>query len=178
LFIAAPALLAFGASGCAAQLAERNQLANELDQARGETAAEHARVTELEARMVVIERELANSKRAQVTRDTPVLAKLDQLIRVNEKALQRAQPEPPKAVTAPDPAALQSTMSSGWESPPAEDRCGDELDPAEQIERLVRRLHGARGSSWRGGLSLEQSQALRVLLRRDRELDRNSPWQD
>jgi hypothetical protein len=132
-------------------------------------------VTELEARLVVIERDLATSKRAQTTHDAPVLAKLDRLIRVNEKLLQRT-PEPAPAATATASVPLQSTLSS-TEALATEVSCGEGLPPAEQIERLVRRLHGGHGSSWRGGLSLEQSQALRVLLRRERELDADSPWQ-
>jgi hypothetical protein len=171
----ATCFLMLGSSGCAAQLAERNQLAAELVQARDEAAAERARVTELETRLLVIEKDLATSKRAQANHDAPVLAKLDRLIRVNEKLLQRT-PEPAPAVIATASVPLQSTMSSS-ESPATDDSCAEGLAPAEQIERLVRRLHGGHSASWRGGLSLEQSQALRVLLRRERELDANSPWQ-
>jgi hypothetical protein len=131
-------------------------------------------VAELEARLVVIERDVVTSKRAQATRDAPVLARLDHLIRVNERALQRA-PMASEPATGPGPTG--PALSSSQPAPAAkDDSCGEGLPPEEQLEHLVRRLHG-HSSGWRGGLSLEQNQALRVLLRRERELDADSPWQ-
>jgi hypothetical protein len=170
----APWLFAFASSGCAAQLAEQNRLERELTEARDDAASQRARVNELEQRLAVIERDVAANKRTQTARDTPVLAKLDRLIRVNEQLLQRV-PAPAPVVNASTP--VESPLISTQPATNSDPSCGEGLSPAEQIERLVRRLHGGSGSSWRGGLSLEQSQALRVLLRRERELDARSPWQ-
>lgn len=174
LSAAAPWVLLVSSTGCAAQLAEQNQLAMELLRAKDEAAAQRAHVAELEARLVLIEKEQVSSKRAQATRDGPVLAKLDHLIRVNERVLSHT-PETPASSPAPTSAPREPLMSSA--SPlPADDSCGEGLSPEEQLERLVRRIHG-HASGWRGGLSLEQSQALRILQRRERELDARSPWQ-
>lgn len=170
----APWLLAVGSSGCAAQLVGQNQVASELAHARDEAAAQRARVSELEARLALLEKEVAAGKRTQAARDAPVLAKLDRLIRVNEQLLQRTPALAPVANASPP---VEPVLSSTELAVDPGDSCGAGLSPAEQIERLVRRLHGGQSSSWRGGLSVEQSQALRVLLRRERQLDVSNPWQ-
>lgn len=171
---AAPCLLAIASSGCAAQLAGQSALASELAHARDEAAIQRARVSELEARLALLEKNVAANERTQARRDAPVLAKLDRLIYVNEQLLQRA-PAPDASANASTP--VEPVVSSAEPAVDPGDGCGAGLSPAEQIERLVRRLHGGRASSWRGGLSVEQSQALHVLLRRERELDDSNPWQ-
>jgi hypothetical protein len=161
--------------GCAAQMAGQNQLAYELAQARDDAAAQRTQVTALEARLAVLERDTM-SKRARSAQDAPVLAKLDHLISVNEKLVERisasAHEAPANQSIEPAPPA-RSTPADGSD----DNACADGLTPEEQLERLVRRMHGHAGAGFRGGLSLEQSQALRVLLRRERELDERSPWQ-
>lgn len=166
------AALAASFTGCAAQMAGQSQLAFELSQARDEAAAQRAHVTELEARLSLLERD-ATSKRTRASQDAPVLEKLDHLIRVNERLLERASATAPKAA---ENLSSAPTLSGALEAP-EQDVCADGLSPEEQLERLVRRMHGHGGAGFRGGLSLEQSQALRLLLRRERELDANSPWQ-
>ena len=162
-----------GACGCAAQLAGQNQLAYELAQARDDAAAQRSQVTALEARLAVLERDAA-SKRARSVQDAPVLAKLDHLISVNEKLVERVSA--PSHETPVNQSSAPVTSSSPAQASD-DNACADGLTPEEQLERLVRRMHGHAGSGFRGGLSLEQSQALRVLLRRERELDERSPWQ-
>ena len=119
-------------------------MAFELAAARDEASAQRTRVAELEARLAAVESSVVSSKRAETTRDAPVLAKLDHLISVNERLLERT----PKAMAPP---AAPEAVEGDPQPPAGENACEEQaLPPEEQLERLVRRLHGhATASGWR-----------------------------
>lgn len=158
-------------------------LQRELAAARHETQSERLRVQQLEER-------LARLERAQATRaDSPtspasnpeqarVSAQLEQLILMNQNLLlevqaQRLQRPGPGPESTPSKLAL-STGSHPAKVPP---ECNTGLSTEQKILELVLELRGQR-SPWRvDGLSYEESQALKFLLRPERELDARNPWQ-
>ncbi|HET9934110.1 MAG TPA: hypothetical protein VFQ35_25585 [Polyangiaceae bacterium] len=139
-------------------------LRDELAASRAEAQAEHERVQELEQRLAQLE---LNSK-VQV-RDRRIEARLERLIDQNE-ALLRAQSAP-----ACQPSAPQSTTEPS--RPPTGTASFADATEGDQKKQLEERLRAfVRGQG--GGLSAEQREAMRVLLRKDRVLDRANPWHD
>jgi len=157
-------------------------LERELRVAREEAALEQRRVYELENRLIRLEEsskaEASASKAA--AGDATLQRQLDVLIALNQQMLvasqanreQRPLPAPAAPPTpTPAPAILTPTQSS------ALPECNAGLTTEQKILQLVLSLKNER-SPWRvDGLSYEESQALRVLLREERALDRDNPWQ-
>ncbi|HEY6725272.1 MAG TPA: hypothetical protein VI197_14655 [Polyangiaceae bacterium] len=169
-------------------------LEQELQAARSEAALEQRRVHELEARLAHLEiRALQTPAAASAgTGDPTIQRQLNLLIALNQELLREAQANRERVPVAPaalapvaltpatlTPAALtpatppQRTVPASGVSP----ECNAGLTTEQKILELVLALKGER-SPWRAdGLSYEESQALRVLLRADRPLDRDNPWQ-
>jgi len=160
-------------------------LERELRVAREEAALEQRRVYELENRLVRLEEsskgEASTSQAA--AGDATLQRQLDVLIALNQQLLmqtqanreQRALPAPAAAPPPPAPAPTPPPAATPAQSKLPE--CNAGLTTEQKILQLVLSLKNER-SPWRvDGLSYEESQALRVLLREERALDRDNPWQ-
>ena len=167
--------------GCMPAAPDRG-LERELATARAQAAFEQTRVRELENRLTRLE---ANSQAAPnpAANDSTTEQQLNLLIALNQQLLletqanreQRAQPAP--APAPPPPSTAIPTQSTLRSTPLEAPECNAGLTTEEKILQLVLSLKGER-SPWRvDGLSYEESQALRVLLREERALDRDNPWQ-
>ena len=159
--------------GCAAQHDDTSALNAELIRARADAAAQQTRAADLEARLTRLEQQTATARSAQ---DRQVLNHLDRLLDMNERLLsaretpptsdaqRTAQATPQPQTKAPKPSAAQSSPSTETQ----------EADEEQQLRALVERMRGRQGSL-RGGLTVEQENALRVLLRSERKLDSENP---
>jgi hypothetical protein len=133
---------------------------------------EHARFIELEARLLELEHRLARRTPACEATPDPVSARSarssepsrTEPLRSQGDFLAEARTVPPPA---PRPAAKKTARGtpSQAESPPERAR----------LERLLAELR-RYDLDPQSGLSLERREALRVLLRHDRELDLMNPW--
>lgn len=166
-------------------------LERELQAARAEAAVEQRRVYELEARLARLEYHAEQPPATPVANpaggDPTVQRQLDALIALNQELLREVQanrertalaapavapPAPVPAVLTP-PAAAQQSQTASTLGP----ECNTGLTTEQKILQLVLELKGNR-SPWRvDGLTYEESQALRVLLRGERPLDHENPWQ-
>ncbi len=162
------ALLALSVSGgCTHASAEPDGLKAELARTRQEAARERAELAVLSARLAELERRAQNLPSEQ----RATQAKLDQLIALNQALMARGtssarsetKPTPPSAADWPSDA----TPSGAREATPTE---------ADQLAQLRARLN-AYVQGAHGGLSREQREAMRALLRPDRVLDPEDPWQ-
>lgn len=164
----APTLaLSFLLAACGTLGAGDTGLQEELAASRAEAQQEHERVEALEQRLAQLER----NSQVQV-RDRRVEARLERLIEQNETLLARSQPAA-GTCTAPAPAA-QSALPPPPRASTASFEDAAELDQKKQLEERLRAFARGRG----GGLSLEQREAMRVLLRKDRVIDSSDPWHD
>jgi hypothetical protein len=171
-----PFVLLLGAlPGCGAAASRGDVAAAELRErsARAEALREHTRLLELEGHIVELERRLARQTRGCLVTPDPLSVDVP-------SALERPKPDPLRsqgdflteahAVTsAPAPPAGPVVVAA---TTPA-------AAPASDQEHLRQALDGLREFALdrRGGLSLERREALRVLLRHERQLDKN-PWGD
>jgi hypothetical protein len=151
-----------GLAGCGAGASRGALAAAELEaqSARAEARREHARLLEMEARMVDLERRLAKQARACPATPDPLSVDVAQ-------ARQRPKVEPLRSegdFLAEARVVTQAAQPAG--------------DPAAERERLQQKLESLREYEQQGGLSRERREALRVLLRRDRQLDLINPWND
>lgn len=163
-------------------------LERELRVAREEAALEQRRVYELENRLIRLE----ESSKAEVSAsqaaasDAAQRRQLDVLIALNQQLLLETQANreqrslPPPAATPPAPAPAPAPAPTHPATTQAQSKlpeCNAGLTTEQKILQLVLSLKNER-SPWRvDGLSYEESQALRVLLREERALDRDNPWQ-
>lgn len=171
--------IAILASGCAQHAQTTAELERALERSRQQAGQERNRVLALEARLLRLEYEAALEKpEALDTQRSPstsidqrLVERLDMLIALNQSLLQRSLAEQSPAAHAIEPAAAPA---------PAEHltpECEAGLSTEQKIRQLVLQLRGQR-SPWRvDGLSYEESEALRFLLREERQLDRHNPWQ-
>lgn len=155
-------------SGCAAH--GSGQAVSALEPAQLERRAEQARVARLEARLTEFERAQARRDQAEIINaQRQVIERLDRLIALNEKVLEQERPDSQATEAEPAqaaPAQVEATPRAPFETG---------LSFKEKLKALMDELRDDP-SPWRGGLSPEQNQALRVLLRPERSLDANNPW--
>jgi hypothetical protein len=137
-----------------------------LDHANERSAEDKARIATLEARLARLEESADVSATPRPSVDQRILERMDRLIDFSQRVLLSERFLPPQLEAAPT-----------RESAPAQaTRCGDAADdPREELRRLVERMYGG-SSGFRGGLSVEQSEALKLLLRPERSLDTHNPW--
>jgi hypothetical protein len=175
--------------GCSPQVQPDRELHEALKSARQQAQLERERVLALELRLARLEEQSAALarkaghpelvSRADVqersTGETErLLDKLDLLIGLNRDLARRVEAAPAMAASIPE----RRVQGEELVLTDAEGASGgeDALATEEQIRMLVRQLRQGR-SPWRAdGLSYEESQALRLLLRRDRPLDTRNPW--
>ena len=169
--LAALALLVM-ATGCLAHSAPESpaRLAAELAKAH---AAEQ-RVVELERRLAEVER-LAQANASQSAR--PVTAastpdKLDRLIAAQALLLERLAEAQAASAAPPLATSKKPTAREPICRQPSAEFAGFEARLQDLYERSQTDL-----PPWRGGLSREKREALRILLREERELDRGNPLQ-
>jgi len=162
-------VLSAALGGCAVQHDDALRLSEELGRARADAAWQQARAAALEARLARLEQRVDTAApRAPSVDDRELLNRLDRLIAENNRLLaERAAPPIPSA----------SAASSTTAPPPASAlpaRAGTPT-PEAQLRALVEQLRGRPGSL-HGGLTREQEDALRVLMRPERKLDAENPW--
>jgi hypothetical protein len=127
-------------------------------------------VARLEARLAELERAQARRDRTEMANEQhEVIARLDRLIALNEQVLEREQ-------------SLSRALVPGVSKGSAEERepitrtsLMSGLSFKEKLKALMLELRDDP-SPWRGGLSPEQNQALRLLLRPERPLDSTNRW--
>jgi hypothetical protein len=168
---------------CLPNTGERG-LQQELAAAQREASLERERVQALEARLTRIEERASIPLTSAATPSDPELKRqLAALIALNQQMLHETRANQRPAAVVPT-AALQSEVVQN-EAPPSGTlgqgalgpECNTGLTTEQKVLELVLQLRGER-SPWRvDGLSYEESQALRLLLRAERELDEKNPWQ-
>ena len=172
--------IAILASGCAQHAQTTAELERALERSRQQAEQERNRVLALEARLLRLEYEAALEKpealdtqrSPSTSTDQRLVERLDTLIALNQSLLQRSLAPAAHAV---EPAAAPAPVPAPAEHLTPE--CGAGLSTEQKIRQLVLQLRGQR-SPWRvDGLSYEEGEALRFLLREERQLDRHNPWQ-
>lgn len=163
-----------GLAGCGAGAAQRELAFADLEaqSARAEANREHARLVALEARLREMERRSADASRGCATthdsagdvaaaRDRPQT----QPLRSEGDFLTEARVARPASAAPAAAVALAAPPSAA---------------SVTERERLEQRLELLRPYAVdpQSGLSPERRDALRVLLRRDRQLDLMNPWND
>ena len=138
--------------GCAHGAADAPLLL-ELERSRTQAAEERVRVAELELRLTRLEQRPRSD-----TNSWRVADKLDRLISLQRQLLERVE---------------QAQDKDGSGSPRGSSD-GEDESFEEQLGRLLERLR-SEPPPWRGGLSREKREALRVLMRQDRALDTQNP---
>lgn len=167
-------LLAGSLAGCGAGTSRGDTAAAELQArtAKAEATREHARLVEMEARVVELERRLARQARACETRHDVPPADV-------ESARPRPKTQP---LRSQGDFLAEARVAAPTDGPPA---LAIPLDATAQAnaagtgrDRLQQKIEGLReyASDGQNGLSIERREALRVLLRRERQLDLVNPW--
>jgi len=151
-------------------------LQQELAISQREAALERQRVHELEARLTLLEeRSEAQAPVAPPPSDPMLKQQLDVLIAMNQQLLDETRASQRPATVVPTQMPQVQTVAPRTAAIGPE--CNAGLTTEQKVLELVLQLRGER-SPWRvDGLSYEESQALRVLLRAERELDHENPWQ-
>ena len=169
--------LCMGAVGCAAQHDDALRLSEELGRARADAAWNQARANELESRLARLEQRAA-AQSTSSPEEHALVRHLDRLLEMNERLLAERSAAP-----APSPATPASAPPPHPNTPPASAASSAAtvattatvLSDEQQLRALVERLRGHAGSP-HGGLTREQENALRVLIRPERALDTENPW--
>ena len=168
------AALCSGMVGCAAHRDDSLRLSEELGRARAEAAWQEARAAQLEARMLRLEQRTVTSQLARPAEDRELLTRLDRLLELNQRLLaEHAAPAPPVDSAAQQGGKLPAPLPPAAASPASAEALT--LSQEQELRALVVRMRGHRGSP-HGGLTREQENALRVLTRPERTLDRENPW--
>ena len=151
---------AYMSFGCATHAADNQRLLRHLDHSRRVSLENQQQIAELQGRLAEVEqRQPAPLEGPSTTDLRTLIARLDLLIAQNQSLVQN--------VTATSAERSESTKVP----------CGADSDPRQQLRYWAERLR-SRPSGTHGGLSLEESRALSVLLREERDLDLINPWQN
>jgi hypothetical protein len=166
-----PFVLLVGALPACAAGASRGDLAVAELQARAareDAAREHARLVELEAQIVDLEHRLTRQSRACPTKPDPLSVDVASA-RVRPKAPLRSQGDFLAEARVAEPTATTVAVAAPTQAAPVSDRA-----------HLQQALDGLRAYDLdrQSGLSTERREALRVLLRQERQLDTDNPWGD
>jgi len=167
-------LLGVALAGCGAGASRANLAAAELEaqSARTEALREHAQLIELKARLLELEHRLGN-------RTPPCDVAPDPRSADVAPASERPRTEPLRSqgdfltearIVAPSAAPPVARVAVGTPPQPA-----SSTPDRGRVEQLLNELR-EYGFDLHGGLSLERREALRVLLRRERQLDLMNPW--
>ena len=156
-------------------------LEQELRTARAEAALEQRRVYELETRLAHLEVRAQQAPAAPAPGagrgDPAIQRQLDVLIALNQELLREAQANREPASVSPASVSPASAAPASIVPAAVAPECNTGLTTEQKILELVLALKGER-SPWRvDGLSYEESQAMRILLRSERPLDHENPWQ-
>jgi hypothetical protein len=174
LWLLAAGGLGLSASACVGQRDQELRLSEELGRARANAAWQEARVAELDARLSRLEHPLASPPA-----DAHLLQpRLDRLIAQNERLLAErptACVAAPAAPATPHGAGASTSRTSSTSTSATADTGDTQSTLEEQLRTLVERLRGHR-DRFRGPLTREQNEALRVLLKPERQLDSENPW--
>lgn len=165
-------LLISSLTGCgtAASRADLTFAELEARQLRADQAREHGRVMELEARLSEAERRLASQARADETSPDAWSSDVTSAGGRRKAEPLRSQGDFLAEARVAAPAGGAPGACGAVKGTPAA--------PQTERERLQQLLEGLRdyAADPRSGLSLERREALRVLLRRERQLDLINPW--
>jgi len=138
--------------------------------ARAEATREHARIIQLEERLIEMDQRLARQARACKAARDPASVEVASARPQPKADPHRSQGDfltEAHAVAPPPVPAAPVALASSQPATAASER-----------ERLEQLLQGLReyGFDPQSGLSIERREALRVLLRRERQLDLMNPW--
>jgi len=160
------------ACGASTPRTDANSAELQAQALRAEQAREHARVLELEARLSDAERRLASQGPSNETNSAAWSNDVTSAGKHGNPASLRSQGDFLAEARVAAPAGARPGACVGVATPPAA--------PQSERERLQQLLDGLReyAADPRSGLSLERREALRVLLRRERQLDLMNPWGD
>jgi chromosome segregation ATPase len=159
-------LLVAGVFGCAAHTGtESRYLVEEVGQYRQGVAERERHLSELEARLQVLEQRDQRAS-AEANQQALIVQRLDQLIAQNRDLL--------RVAAAQQSSSQASTPLASTASVAPAPLCS-ELPPEEELRRSLERLR-ADSTHFRGGLSPAENQAINGLLRRKRALDPANPW--
>lgn len=161
-------------TGCGASVSRAEVGTSELRarSAQAEARREHARLVELEARLVELEQRLARRSRACEVAPEPQPAEVVSAREPPKTDPHRSQGDFLTEAHAATPAAPPAPLKVAVAAPPPPAPAASER---EQLEQLLQGLR-EYGFDTQSGLSLERREALRVLLRRERQLDLMNPW--
>ena len=144
-------------------------------------ATEPSEVTRLETRIAELERQQAHREREDAARaQQQILERLDKLVALNETLAANANTPAPKSVldlplpTLQEPELPTPTGNPRVDGLPTATAVDSGVDFRTRLQALVTEFQTDR-SPW-NGFSFEQQQALRVLLRAERQLDTKNPW--
>ncbi len=162
-------LLVGGLSGCAAGASRGDVAAAELEtrSAQADAQRDRARLIEIEARLIELERYLERQERACEAAPDRQAGDVESLGEPQRTDPLRSEGDFLAEARVAAPAAGAPAAKGGGAAPPVSER-----------ERMEQLLEGLREYAFdpRSGLSRERREALRVLLRRDRQLDLMNPW--
>ncbi len=169
-------LLGGGLPACGVSASQADVAAAELQaqSARAEAVRDQVRLIELEARLVEMEHRLARQARACEAASDSLSA---------DGADSRDQPRREPLRSEGDFLAEAHTVAPTTAPPAATIADGasrHRTNPASERQRVAQLLEALRehGLDPQNGLSPERREALRVLLRRERQLDLMNPWND
>jgi hypothetical protein len=161
-----------GLAACGGQRDQELRLSEELGRARADAAWHEARAAELGVRVSQLEQRVASDTANRVARERELESRLDRMTALQERVVASA-PE-----RQPPPATVTEKVAPPLESK-AETESARETESALEAElrSTIERLRGEPGRFNRP-LTRRQSAALRVLLKPERQLDSENPWQE
>jgi hypothetical protein len=150
---------------------EAQPKASDLAAERARAARAEQQVTALEARLTRLETQAAQNPQLQT--DPKRSDKLDRLIAAQERMVQNLERlQAPAVIPVPVPAPAPH----GSPAATARSRGGSNAALSDYIQDLIERSE-SDAPPWRGGLSREKREALRVLLKPERTLDLGNPME-
>jgi hypothetical protein len=158
------------ATGCLAHSAPESPAQVAAERAKAHAAEQ--RVVELERRLAEVER-LAQANASQAARPVSAASapdKIDRLIAAQELLIERLAEAQAAAAARPLATSKKPSAREPICRQPSAEFAGFGARLQDLYERAQTDL-----PPWRGGLSREKREALRILLREDRELDGRNP---
>jgi hypothetical protein len=153
---------------------EAQPKASDLAAERARAARAEQQVTALEARLARLETQAAQKLQPLQT-DPKTSDKLDRLIAAQERMVQNLERlQAPAVIPVPVPVPAPAPHGSPAAAPGSSRTSNAAL--SDYIQDLIERSE-SDAPPWRGGLSREKREALRVLLKPERTLDLGNPME-
>jgi hypothetical protein len=178
--------LTIALSGCVAQHDDTLRLHEELGRARGEAVWQQAHAAQLEARAALLESRLSRLEERSDTgatrpvEDSRLLGRLERILELNERLLAELAAPSAVGVAPASDAKAASRAPATKTAAVAGAAASDALTLSQQqlLQVLIESILARPGSGARGGLTRDQENALRLLMRPERKLDTENPWSE